>query len=87
MSEAKTTSNHAEIRKWVEARNGRPSRVKGAKQGGVLRIDFGEPEEALEEISWDDFFRIFDASKLAFLHQDKMADGQVSRFNKFIDKG
>ncbi|MDR6759533.1 hypothetical protein J2Y48_004849 [Mycoplana sp. BE70] len=87
MSEAKMTSNHAEIRKWVEERKGSPSRVKGAKEGGVLRIDFGEPEDALEEISWDDFFRIFDERKLAFLHQDKTADGKVSRFNKFVDKG
>lgn len=87
MSEAKVTSNHAEIRKWVEERNGRPSRVKGAREGGVLRIDFGEPEDALEEISWDDFFRIFDESNLAFLHQDKTANGKVSRFNKFVDKG
>jgi hypothetical protein len=86
MSDAKTTSDHAEIRKWIEERNGRPSRVKGAKEGGVLRIDFGKPEEALEEISWDDFFRIFDESKLAFLHQDKTADGKVSRFNKFVER-
>ena len=86
MSDAKMTSDHAEIRKWIEERNGRPSRVKGAKEGGVLRIDFGKPEEALEEISWDDFFRIFDESKLAFLHQDKTADGKVSRFNKFVER-
>ncbi|PTM93592.1 hypothetical protein [Mycoplana dimorpha] len=86
MSEAKKTSNHSEIRKWVEERNGRPSRVKGAGEGGVLRIDFGKPEDNLEAISWDDFFRIFDENQLAFLHQDKTADGKVSRFNKFVEK-
>jgi hypothetical protein len=47
-------------------------------------VDFGEPEENLEEISWDEFFAIFDENDLAFLHQEKTADGKVSRFNKFV---
>ena len=54
--------------------------------GGVLRIDFGEPDEALESVEWDEFFRIFDERKLAFLHQDKVESGKVSRFNKFIER-
>src|SRR5690606_30958020 len=86
MSEAKTTTNHDEIRKWVEERDGRPSRVKTSGKGGVLRIDFREPEESFEEISWDDFFKIFDENNLAFLHQDKTADGKTSRFNKFVER-
>lgn len=40
MTTATTTTDHSAIRKWVEARKGQPSRVKGAKQGGILRIDF-----------------------------------------------
>ncbi len=86
MSEAKTTTNHDEIRKWVEERDGRPWRVKTSGKGGVLRIDFWEPEESFEEISWDDFFKIFDENNLAFLHQDKTADGKTSRFNKFVER-
>jgi len=86
MSEATTTTNHDEIRNWVQTRRGRPSRVKGARDGGLLRIDFGDPEERLEEISWSDFFEIFDRNKLAFLHQDETADGEKSRFNKFVDR-
>lgn len=86
MSEATTTDDHEEIRRWVEARKGQPARVKGIADGGLLRIDFGEPEEALEPISWEEFFRIFDNKKLLFLHQDKTADGKLSRFNKFIDR-
>ena len=53
-------------------------------EGGILRIDFGEPEEGLEKISWEDFFKVFDERKLAFLYQDKTADGKMSRFNKFV---
>src|SRR5581483_7190600 len=72
MSEASTTTDHNAIRKWVEARGGRPSKVSNADDdGGILRIDFGEKEPNLEEVSWDEFFEIFDGRKLAFLHQDE----------------
>ncbi len=86
MSEANSTTDHDEIRRWVEARNGRPARVRSSGPGGLLRIDFGEPEEELEEISWEDFFRIFDENKLAFLCQDKTSGGGTSRFNKFVSR-
>jgi hypothetical protein len=87
MTASKTTTDHKLIRQWVEARGGHPSRVKNAGgDGGLLRIDFGEPEKNLEEIPWDEFFRIFDENKLAFLHQEKTEDGQESRFNKFVNR-
>ncbi|MBC7138129.1 MAG: hypothetical protein H5U17_05150 [Defluviimonas sp.] len=81
---SKTTRDHDTIRNWAEARGGRPSRVKGDGDGGLLRLDFGEPEEALEEIGWDEFFRIFDDRGLEFLYQDHLASGEESRFNKFV---
>lgn len=86
MSEATTTDDHEEIRRWVEARNGQPARVRGIAGDGLLRIDFGEPDEELEPISWEEFFRTFDNNDLSFLHQEKTADGKLSRFNKFIDR-
>ena len=86
MSTAETTTDHDMIRQWVEARGGHPARVKGRGPGGILRIDFGEPEESLEQISWDDFFKIFDDNRLAFLYQDQTKDGGTSRFNKFVER-
>jgi hypothetical protein len=86
MSEAKTTTNHDEIRKWAEARGGKPSRVRNGGNGGILRIDFGKPEDELEEIGWDKFFEIFDENDLAFLYQDKTKEGGTSRFNKLVDR-
>ena len=86
MSSSNTTTDHDEIRKWAEARDGHPALIRTKGKGGVLRIDFGEPEEELEEVSWDEFFEVFDDNKLAFLYQDKTADGKTSRFNKFIEK-
>lgn len=85
MAEAKQTTDHETIRKWVEARGGKPSRVKGTGSHntlGVLRIDYEgySGEDTLEEISWAEFFDAFEANDLAFLYQDE----DDSRFSKFI---
>lgn len=87
MAQAQSTKDHAAIRKWAESRNGRPARVKGTESrdgAGILRIDFNEPEESLEQISWEEFFETFDHRELTFLYQDKTADGKTSRFFKFV---
>jgi hypothetical protein len=85
---SRTTTNHDEIRKWVEERNGKPSFVKNTDNGdtGLLRINFPgySGEDTLEEVSWDEFFRTFDEKNLQFLYQAETADGKESRFNKFI---
>ena len=89
MAESKTTTNHDEIRRWVEARGGRPAAVRdtgGNGDPGILRIDFGDQDEGLEEISWDEFFQAFDENDLAFLHQDETEDGSQSRFNKLVSR-
>lgn len=84
MSSSETTTDHDTIRKWAEERQGRPSVIRTEGKGGVLRFDFGDKEDAFEEVDWDEFFRIFEESKLAFLYQDKTKDGGTSRFNKFV---
>jgi hypothetical protein len=89
--ESKTTTNHEEIKNWVEERGGHPAIVKGTEKGGsaLLRIDYPgfSGEDRLEEIEWDEFFEIFDENKLAFLYQDETADGEKSRFSKFVERG
>ena len=90
-AEAKTTTNHDEIRQWVEERGGGPARVKGTKKGdsvGLLRIDYPgfTGEDTLEPITWEEFFRAFDENKLAFLYQEETKDGKESRFSKLIDR-
>ena len=92
MSASSKTVDHDEIRKWAEARGGRPSIVRTGggkgknKGGGVLRIDFGPKEEKFEEISWEEFFEVFDQSHVSFLHQDETKEGKESRFNKFVER-
>jgi len=90
MSASKRTTNHDEIRKWVEERGGQPAHVKSTGKGkdaGLLRISFpgydDEDDENLEPIGWDEFFRTFDENQLSFLYQEHTADGQLSTFNKF----
>jgi hypothetical protein len=86
---SKTTTDHEEIRRWVEERGGRPATVKGTGDGdepGVLRIDFGDEDESLEPISWEEWFRKFDEEGLAFLHQDRLASGEESRFFKLVQR-
>jgi len=90
-SESKTTTNHDEIRRWVEERGGHPARVKDTESKnspGLLRIDYPgySGGDSLEEISWDEFFTGFDDNKLAFRYQEKTKDGKVSRFSKLIER-
>lgn len=83
MSSAVTTTDHEEIRQWVEANNGRPARVRGTggkRDVGMLRIDFDEAEEGLEAIEWDEWFEAFEDNNLALLHAED------SRFNKLVSR-
>ena len=80
-----------EIRKWAEARGGKPATVKRTEsknEAGVLRIDFRgySGSHSLEEISWDEFFKKFDEKHLAFLYQDKTSSGEQSRFFKLVSQ-
>jgi hypothetical protein len=87
----KVTIDHDEIRKWVEARGGVPSRVKGTgdeNDPGLLRIDFpvDGPDPKLEPIDWDEWFRKFDENQLALIYAEKTADGEKSYFNKLVSR-
>jgi hypothetical protein len=87
MSDSETTTDHKLIRKWAEARGGRPATVRDTgddEHAGILRIEFGPKDARLEEIGWDEFFEKFDDADLAFLYQDKSKDGHQSRFHKFV---
>ncbi|HJU26112.1 MAG TPA: hypothetical protein VJ722_05505 [Rhodanobacteraceae bacterium] len=88
--EARTTTDHDEIRRWAEARGGRPANVAGTETGdeeaGVLRISFDNDPD-LEEIGWQEFFDKFDEEDLEFLYQDRTADGGESRFFKLVRRG
>jgi hypothetical protein len=88
-STSHTTTDHDEIRRWVEEHGGKPAAVRGTGSGddaGVLRIDFpgGAGEESLEHLEWPQFFEKFDDEGLALLYQEEKADGSDSTFAKFV---
>ncbi len=87
------TIDHEEIRRWAEARGGKPACVRGTggRRGrgdvGMIRLDFPTGNESkLGHITWDEWFNAFEENKLALVYQDKTADGRQSRFNKIIGR-
>lgn len=92
-----TTTDHNEIERWVEHRNGKPAHVTSEEEQdeydpegvdpGILRISFQEDEDdALEELSWARFFGKFEAESLAFVYQEETESGDQSRFCKFVSR-
>ena len=83
-----TTRDHDVIRSWSEARGGTPADVRGTGDSGagVLRIEFRDEDDRLEDVGWDAFFATFDDSDVDFLYQERTSDGSVSRFHKFVRK-
>lgn len=88
MPQGNVTTDHEKIRQWAEERGGQPATVAGtgtkSEHAGILRLDFTPKDDSLDPISWNEFFQKFEESKLAFLYQDRTADGSVSRFHKFV---
>lgn len=90
--ESQSTTDHDTIRRWIEARGGRPATVRGTERGdeeaGILRVDFPQrgEEQKLEPLEWDEFFDKFEEADLAFLYQDKTKGGGTSRFFKFVSR-
>jgi hypothetical protein len=94
MAQAKVTTDHDFIRRWAEARGGKPAAVRSTARGkdvaGIIRIEFPRAPHAkddnLEEITWDEFFEKFDEAKLALLYQEETAEGEKSNFSKLVGR-
>ncbi|WP_205754712.1 hypothetical protein [Pseudarthrobacter sp. NamE5] len=84
------TTHHEVIRQWAEERDGVPATVEGTEHGdhlGVLRIDFGGDDDKLRHISWEEWFKTFDARQLNFIYQEQRSDGQQSNFFRLENPG
>ena len=93
MAQTKVTTDHDAIRKWAEARGGRPAVVRSTEKKnaiGIIRLEFPDApnadDAALEAISWEEWFAKFDEAELALLHQDETAGGERSNFNKLVGR-
>jgi hypothetical protein len=90
--QAMRTIDHEDIKQWIEERGGRPSVVVSTRSNdtGMLHIDFGEGEYDTEQVSWEDFFRIFEEYDLAFIYEESVSDDaipQTSYAFKFVARG
>jgi hypothetical protein len=82
--------------RWISANAGPPADQPPAAlphQGGAqLAIGKNDAPSAakeadddkLKEVSWEEFFQVFDESDLSFLYSEETAEGQTSRFFKFV---
>ncbi|MDF3313540.1 hypothetical protein P3H15_52610 [Rhodococcus sp. T2V] len=68
------TSDHEQIRHWVQIHHGAPARVASTTSAlgrNQLRIDFlGIRHPDLEHLDWHDWFAAFDAQSLALSYTD-----------------
>lgn len=77
------TSHHEVIKEWAEARNATPATVPGTEHDdhlGVLRLDFGDDNDDLRHVSWEEWFDTFDKRRLNFIYQEQRSDGAESNF-------
>ncbi len=86
---ANVTTDHAQIRGWVEEHGGQPAlvrRVPEVGDSGDLSLEFlvdgQEPE--LVSISWADFFQRFEDGHLAFVYEEDGPAGQPTWY--FVDR-
>jgi hypothetical protein len=74
---AEITTDHDTVRKWAESKGGKPAAVGRTHAGGdvgIIRIMFPDNAQSehgsLVEISWEEFFRQFEESRLALLYEE-----------------
>lgn len=86
--ETKRTTDHETIRKWAEARDGKPAVVsREGDKTEMLRLDFpGYAEENMEEIDWNKWFDLFEENNLALIYQEETKEGERSNFNKLVNR-
>jgi hypothetical protein len=91
------TTDHAIIKQWVEENDGKPALVGSLAEPEEivgLRIEFpGETQENLlsdnepnPEVSWDDFFRIFEDKLMAFMYNPKKRGQDKTDAYRFIPR-
>ena len=85
---SRTTTDHDEIRKWVEDNGRRPAVIPGTggpQDPGVLTLDFHDGE-LVEPIAWDAFFKDFDSKRLEFFYRDQPAGAEDATLFRFLVK-
>ena len=82
--ETLSTKDPDTVRRWAEERGGNPVRVKDT---GVIELDFPgySGGDRFEEISWDEWGKVFKDRGLELQYQETTKDGEQSNFNRLTD--
>jgi len=88
---SKVLTEREEIQRWAEDRGAKPACVRNTgdeEDIGMIRLDFPgySGADSLQPIGWDEWFDKFEESNLALLVQEETADGEISNFNKLINR-
>lgn len=75
------TTDHEAVMRWANERGGMPAIVAGTEAD--LRFDWGEGDENLMRLSWEEFFDVFEAEGLAFAH----IEDDDSSVYEFVPRG
>lgn len=85
--EVLATRNHDVIRQWARARDAAPVVIIGTEHGelpGALAFSFPDVGGAdLKQVSWDEWFKMFDDRGFSFVYQETTEDGLASDFFEF----
>ena len=79
------THDHAEIKNWIKARDGRPAMLKD--EPNALTLRFKELESgAMKLISWTKFFQRFEEDNLALVYQEVGDGGEIRSFCRLLPR-
>ncbi|MFZ2178323.1 MAG: hypothetical protein WAW17_30725 [Rhodococcus sp. (in: high G+C Gram-positive bacteria)] len=83
-----TTTDHDEIRRWIQAHHGTPARIAHpATTTHFLRIDFHDVDiPVVEHISLQEWFSVFDEQRLAFCYPDPHIRGGTSAWFELVQR-
>lgn len=87
----KYTTDHEEIRKWIEEHKGTPAVIKGMiEETGVeipemLHVSFDQDDPNMEGLDWEEFFERFEDANLALVYNETIGEGETPDF-EFADR-
>lgn len=87
--ETETTTDHETIREWVDERGSTAAQVTqpaGDDPGSLAVIPEGKMDDSLKEVSWEEFFEIFEDEGLAFRYQTDRDDPDEQWYCEFVER-
>jgi hypothetical protein len=89
MKDTVSTIDHNEIKSWTEERKGAPASLKEPSEEAsnlILRILFNGDKNVnqAKEISWEQFFKLFEQHQLALVYKHENFGGKLSNSHRFV---